>query len=83
MKPGRCNRFLYNFTIEGKLPNSTSTRSIPFAFRKQVREQIQEMVENGILGELFSDFINPLTVVICPNNSICICADARKINYRC
>jgi hypothetical protein len=45
-----------------------------------VREQIQDMIEGGILEESYSDFVNPLTVVTRPNKGIRICVDARKIN---
>jgi hypothetical protein len=68
-RPGRCHRFQYNFTIEGKLPNSANTTPIPFALRNQVREQIQDMIEDGILEESYSDFVNPLTVVTLPTKA--------------
>jgi hypothetical protein len=79
-KPGRCNKFQYRFTVEGNLPSSASTRPIPFALRNKVKEQIQEMIEDGILEESYSDFVNPLTIVMRPNKSIHVCVDARKVN---
>jgi hypothetical protein len=79
-KSGRCNKFQYRLTVEGNLPNSASTRSIPFAVRNQVKEQIQEMIEDGILEESYSDFVNPLTIVTRPNKRIRVCVDARKVN---
>jgi hypothetical protein len=79
-KPGRCKDFEYQFNIQGKPPKQMSSRPIPFALRKQVREQIQEMVADGILDESFSDYVNPLTIVPKENKSPRICLDARNIN---
>jgi hypothetical protein len=79
-KPGRCKDFKYQFNIQGKPPKQMSSRRIPFALRKQVREQIQEMVADGILEEFFSDYVNPLTIVPKENKSPRICLDARNIN---
>jgi len=59
-RPGKCNGFEYHFSIVGILPKASSSRTIPFALRDEVRTQIQAMIEDGILEESYSDFINPL-----------------------
>ena len=66
----------------GDMPNSANSRPIPFALREQVREQIQVMLKDGILEESFSDYLNPLTLVVRENKPIRICVDARRINQQ-
>ena len=79
-RPGRCTGFEYHFNIVGNLPKSTSSRTIPFALRDEVRTQIQAMVEDGILEESYSDYVNPLTLVHRENKPVRICVDARGVN---
>jgi hypothetical protein len=78
-RPGRCTTFEYDFKIEGSMPSSANTRSIPFALRNEVRDQIQAMVKDGIF-ESFSNYVNPLTFVTRENKPLRICVDARRIN---
>jgi hypothetical protein len=79
-RPGRCSVFEYKFQIEGDMPTSANSRPIPFALRAPVREQVQAMLRDGILGESYSACANPLTLVHREGKSIRICIDARRIN---
>jgi hypothetical protein len=79
-RPGRCNQFEYKFEMTGDMPKSRNARPITFALRAQVREQIQEMLKDGILEKSFSDYVNPLTLVKRPGKGIRICIDARRVN---
>jgi hypothetical protein len=63
-RPGKCHQFEYEFKIEGSVPTSTNSRPIPLALRDQVREQIQIMLQDDILEESLSSYINPLTLVV-------------------
>jgi len=76
-RPGKCTQFVYEFKIEGSMPHSANSRLIPFALRNQVREQIQEMLKDGILEELHSAYINPITLVVREGKVVRICLDAR------
>jgi hypothetical protein len=79
-RPGKCNGFEYQFNIIGKLPKSASSRTIPFALRDDVGAHIQDMIEDGILEESYSDYLNPLTLVHRENKPARICVDARSVN---
>jgi hypothetical protein len=79
-RPGKCTKFEYGFKIEGSMPPSANARPIPLALRTQVREQIREMLEDGILEESHSAYINPITLVVREGKSVRICLDARRIN---
>jgi len=79
-RPGKCNKFEYEFRVEGSVPNSANSRPIPFALRNGVREHIQVMLKDDILEESFSSYINPLTLVVREGKPLRICIDARRIN---
>jgi len=79
-RPGKCTQFEYEFKIEGSMPHSANSRSISFALRNQVREQIQEMLKDGILEESHSAYINPFTLIVREGKAVRICLDARRIN---
>jgi hypothetical protein len=66
--------------MQGDLPKSSSARAIPFSLRQEVREQIQEMIRNGILEVSHSPYVNPLTVVQREHKPVRICVDARRVN---
>ena len=77
---GKCTQIEYEFKIEGNMPPSAKSRPIPFALRHQMREQIQAMLKDGILEELHSAYINPITLVIREGRAVRICLDVRRIN---
>jgi hypothetical protein len=79
-KPGRCNLFKYKFQVQADKPIIGYSRPIPYAIRPAVREQINQMVKDGILEISTSPILNPLTVVTKESRKIRICVDARKVN---
>ena len=79
-RPGRCNMFEYEFNVIGDVPTRSTYRPIPFALRDRIRGQIQVMMQDGILEESFSDYLNPLTLVEKEDKAVRICVDARRVN---
>jgi hypothetical protein len=77
---GKCAQCEYEFKIQGSMPHSANSRSIPFALRDQVHEQIQAVLQDGILEESHSAYINPITVVFCEEKAVRICSGAKRIN---
>ena len=76
-RPGKCNRFVYHFNIVGK---AASSRTVPFALCDDVCAQIQDMLTDGILEESYSDYVNPLTLVLWEYKPLRIRVDARGVN---
>jgi hypothetical protein len=62
-RPGRCNMFEYGFQMQGGLPKTSNSPPIPFSLQREIREQIEEMVKNGILETSHSAYVNPLTII--------------------
>ena len=79
-KPGLCNLFEYEFEVQGLEPYVRHTRPIPFSVRPAVREQIKQMVADGVLEVSNSSYANPLTIVMKDGRAPRICVDTRKVN---
>jgi hypothetical protein len=62
------------------MPPTANSRSIPFALRAPVREQIQALLRDGILEESYSVYVSPLTLVHREQKPIRICVGAPRIN---
>lgn len=58
------------------------TYPVPHAYKDQVRKEIDDMLERGIIERARTNFINPIVVVKKKNGSIRLCLDARSINTR-
>jgi hypothetical protein len=52
------------FYVTCSKPLVGSTRPIPFSVRTEVRNQITQLLKDGIIESRKSSFINPLTVVL-------------------
>ena len=57
-----------------------NSRQIPFALRKEVQEQVEEMLADHIIEESYSSYVNPLTLVQRDGKRVRICLDAREAN---
>ena len=79
-RPGKCNLFTYRFQVNADKPIVSYSRPIPFALRPAVREQIQQMIEDGILEFSTCPVLNSLTAVSKEGGDIRICVDARRVN---
>jgi hypothetical protein len=79
-RPGRCSMFEYRFQMQDGLPKSSNCHPIPFLLRREVREQIEDMVKNGILEISHSPYVNPLTIIQRKDKPVRICVDARQFN---
>jgi hypothetical protein len=53
-QPGRCKNL--NVYIVTKMPNSGTLQQTPFVLCSHFREQIQEMIRDGILEESYSTY---------------------------
>jgi hypothetical protein len=78
-RPGKCHEYVYSFEVNDREDIGTS-REIPFKLRNEVREKIQQLLEDNIIGHSNSSYINPLTIVTTPGKVPRICFDARRVN---
>jgi hypothetical protein len=78
--PGRCVDYEYGFEVEDHVPFTAKERPIPYMMREAVREQIEMMIEHGIIEPASSPYSNPLVIVPKANKAPRICLDARRLN---
>jgi hypothetical protein len=58
-KPGKCNLMDYKFQVKSDQLIVSYSRSVPFAQRPAMQEQIRQMVADDILENSKSHIINP------------------------
>ena len=72
---------------EGAIPFAvTAARKVPFALRKQVREKLQQMCDQGIIrrvGDEATQWCHPLVIVRKSDGGVRICTDFTKLNKQC
>jgi hypothetical protein len=78
--PGCAKGFICKLQIK---PNSKFTRHeypVPQKYKDQVNEQINEMLDKGIIEVSKSDYVCPLVVIPKQDGSVRVCLDCREVN---
>jgi hypothetical protein len=78
-RPESYNMFDYRFQVQGVLRKSCNNQPIPFWLRREIREQIEEMIKNGILENSHLPHVNPLTIIQTKHKPLRIYVDARQV----
>ena len=78
--PGCCNVYEHSFEVDTSEPMVRKPYPIPQAYMEEVRRQVRELEENGIIRLSQSVHLNPLLVVPKKNKRIRICVDLRTPN---
>ena len=63
-------------------PVAQSARKMPFKMREQVKNKLNDLLDQGIIEKVEgpTEWLSPLVVVPKPNNDIRICVDMREAN---
>jgi hypothetical protein len=62
-RPGLCKTFCYGFQVNSQATIKSQSRQITFSLRAAVREEINQMVRDGIIEVSCSPHVNPLVIV--------------------
>ncbi|VVC38660.1 Reverse transcriptase domain, partial [Cinara cedri] len=79
-RPGLHNSFSYKFNVREHQPYKLKPYPVPFSRRFAVQQEIDKMLNWGVIERSDAPYNNPLVTVVKPDGSIRLCLDARKLN---
>lgn len=79
-RPGCIKNYMAKLNIKNEVPFLGRSYPVPFSKRKAMQEELNKMIELGIIEESKSPYNNPLVCVVKKDSSIRACLDSRKLN---
>ncbi|XP_023288921.1 uncharacterized protein LOC111674083 [Orussus abietinus] len=79
-RPGKLTTYQHRLEVMPHTPYARKPYPIPIAHREKVTEEINKMLELGIIQRSNSPYVNPLVVVHKKDGSLRLCLDARRLN---
>ena len=79
-KPGRAKRTVHKIVTDGSGPIRQRPYRIPPALKKDLCDELQTMLKDGLIEESSSEWSSPIVVVKKKDGSNRICVDYRKLN---
>ncbi|KAK9720154.1 Integrase zinc binding domain [Popillia japonica] len=74
--------YIHNIEITSDEPFHCKTYPVPHQYRREVQQEVQKLLREGIIERSNSCYINPIVIVKKTDGSLRICLDAREINKR-
>jgi hypothetical protein len=78
--PGKCKIATHSIRTNIETPISQRPYHIPVAKREVVKQQLDDMLRQGLITPSKSAWSAPIVLVAKPDNSIRICIDYRRLN---
>ena len=78
--PGHTTVTEHRIVTGGVHPVRLPPYRIPHALRENVRQELEEMLEHGIIEHSSSDWASPLVIVRKKDSSLRLCVDYRRLN---
>ena len=80
--PGRTNMITHTITLKDKTPSFKKPYCLPFAIRDQIKQEIDNMKDAGIIENSQSPWAAPIVCVPKKDNTIRFCVDYRGLNSK-
>jgi hypothetical protein len=78
--PGTTNLAEHKIELTTDEPTRQKPYPLPYATRQKVKEEVEKMLEAGIIERTDSPYTSPVVLVSKPDGSIRFCVDYRKLN---
>ena len=79
-RPGRTTMAEHNIECGTGRPVRLPPYRLPHAYRETVKQEIREMLDQGIIEPLPSEWSAPIVLVKKKDGSMCLCVDYRRLN---
>ena len=79
-KPGQTNLVTHDIITKTEKPIRLLPYRIPHVFKEEVREELKEMLEGGIIEPSNSDWSSPIVLVRKKDQYLRLCVDYRRLN---
>uniref|UniRef100_A0A1X7VYS9 Reverse transcriptase domain-containing protein n=1 Tax=Amphimedon queenslandica TaxID=400682 RepID=A0A1X7VYS9_AMPQE len=79
-KPGHTRITEHRIVTGSCRPVCQTPYRIPYAYHSEVDKEIQDMMAEGVIEPLKSDWASPMVIVRKKNNTLRLCVDYRKLN---
>ncbi|XP_023289228.1 uncharacterized protein LOC111674146 [Orussus abietinus] len=79
-RPGKLTTYQHRLEVMPHTRYASKPYPTPIAHREKVTEEINKMLELGIIQRSNSPYVNPLVVVHKKDGSLRLCLDARRLN---
>jgi hypothetical protein len=79
-KPGVNNLYFHEISLHDKTPFYQKPYNIPIMYKRQVENEMQKMLDWGIIVETPSSYVSPMCVIARKDKPIRLCLDLRKLN---
>ena len=79
-RPGDTNVVEHPVKLTSSTPVCSKPYKIPYKAREELKKDIDEMLELGVIRESDSPYASPIVIVKKPDGSNRICVDYRKLN---
>ncbi|KAL7298857.1 hypothetical protein TKK_0007967 [Trichogramma kaykai] len=81
-KRGRLRNFEYELKLKDDKPFFVKPYPVLLNYKEKVRDELNVLLEWGVIRDSKSCYVSPLVVVIKKDKSIRLCMDARRLNEK-
>lgn len=79
-KPGRTNRIEHTIPLNNSRPIRQSPYRLPAAYRNEVEQELEEMLQHGVIEPTTSPWASPMVIVRKKDGTVRICVEYRRLN---
>ena len=79
-KPGQTTLAEHHIRTNDAKPVKLPPYRLPYAYREQVRKELDEMLDSGIIEKSTSEWASPIVLVKKKDGTLRMCVDYRRLN---